>query len=309
MHNGNMLKTASGQLAYIDFGVMCEIPKSVREAMVLALFYLIHGEYTMLAEACVGLALMPPDAVEDELVEFTAALEAAFGRSQKSAVLNRFTMIGVAEKLLQLGGSFPFVFNASFLNSFRCLGMLEGLAINADPNFNVLNVVYPFLMRKVLGGRAGTPYRLALERVLKKYDGMYDWGKLDDMLQEMRRAENCFVGRRSHKRAEVDDPLDNLLLSSDGAFLRKQLMMEWGKGGHADEKSNRASQMFRRASITGKVRAMCAFLPAMIMHALVVAFKYVWRVFRALFRRNAPPVDDGNENVSGNDGDASRSEL
>lgn len=292
MHNGNMLRTASGDLAYIDFGIMCEIPDSVREAMVLALFYLIHGEYAMLAETCVGLALMPPDAVEDELPEFTAALAEAFtdvtGKAcdVRSPVVCRFSMIGVAEKLLQLGGRFPFVFNASFLNSLRCLGMLEGLALNADPGFSVLNVVYPFIMKKILGGDAGTPYRIALERVLLSPKGFYNWDKLDGMLREMQRAEHGGAVRRNRRpfKRATEDPFDKLLLSSRGGFLRRQLMKEWStQPVRLRQGRSSASGVFRRASVTGKVRAMCVFLPMLVMRAILVVLAALWRLFRALF--------------------------
>ncbi len=309
MHNGNMLSTPSGDLAYIDFGIVSEIPASVRESMVAALFYLIHGEYEALAETFVGLALMRPDDVEAELPEFSAALKATFENPDitdansglvcdpLSPVVCRFTLIGVAEKLLQLGGKFPFVFNSDFLNNLRCLGMLEGLALNADPQFSVLNVLYPFIMRKILAGGQGTLYRRALRRVLISADGTLDWIKLDAMLREVQRSENAGVLHRTRKqrgllerrstKGTTQEPLDELLLSSKGAFLRSQIMKEWvsSPGGDQDDVRPRARDVFRRASVAGKVRAMCVFLPALIVRSFVRLFLALFRAIMGLFGR------------------------
>lgn len=274
MHNGNMLRTPSGDLAYIDFGIVSEVPKEVRESMVCALLHLIHGQYTCLAESCVGLALMRPDDVERELPEFSEALREAFevetagvandGRDARDAVDGNneiiehgkgFTLIGVAEKLLQLGSRFPFVFNSYFLNNLRCLGMLEGLALNADANFNVLNVVYPFIMKKMLTD-PGIVYRSALESVLVDSRGRMRWGLLDQMLVDMQLSDESGGILNAHPQSasallrwvphphsirpatppQVEVPLtvnraqqlfDDFLLSRRGQFVRDYLLEQF----------------------------------------------------------------------------------
>lgn len=310
MHNGNMLTNANGDLVLIDFGIVTEIPEKVREAMVLALFYLIHGEYKMLAETCVDLALFPPHALEDELPQFTAALEKAFSISDmpmhlaltcdpNSPVVCRFSLMGVSEKLLTLGGRFPLVFNSYFLNSLRCLGMLEGLALSADPYFSVLDVVYPFIMSKILSGGRGTAYRAALERVLLSPRGAFKWDKLNGMLLEVRRAESGGIVRKPMKAVEVrepevKEPLDELLLSPKGGFLRRQLVNEWGMQGGSLGRS-KVSDVFRRASLAGKLRALAMFLPAIILRAFIVMVAAIWHVLRSLFRRQRTKSLDRDE--------------
>lgn len=211
MHNGNMLATRSGKLAYIDFGICSEIPPRVRQSMVVALFYLIHGEYEALADAFVGLALMRPDDMDLELDQFAAALREAFEyRGDPDANIGAvcdplspvqcdFSLVGVSETLVSLGGKFPLVLSPYFIDNLRCLGMLEGLAMRADPDFSVLNVLYPFIMRKILAGGPDSMYREALQRVLVNRDGVLDWTKLDAMLLEGARA----AGRLGHERSAV----------------------------------------------------------------------------------------------------------
>ena len=43
-HGGNLLKTDDG-LAYIDFGMVSEVPTQVREGLLIAVAYVVAGEY------------------------------------------------------------------------------------------------------------------------------------------------------------------------------------------------------------------------------------------------------------------------
>eukprot|EP00737_Agarophyton_chilense_P000206 gb/GEZJ01000236.1/.p1 GENE.gb/GEZJ01000236.1/~~gb/GEZJ01000236.1/.p1 ORF type:complete len:896 (-),score=160.10 gb/GEZJ01000236.1/:1458-3800(-) len=193
MHNGNMLKTKSGYLAYIDFGLISEIPASVRESLVCALMHLIHGEYTYLAETFVGLAVMRSDDVEIELPLLSEALRDALeppntdftdDEAGELERLRRFTLVGIVGKLLTLGNRFPFVFGDYFLTNLRCLGMLEGLALNADPRFSILGVVYPFVVRKILTDPSPR-FRRALESLVIDSYGRMRWTRMGQLLHDV----------------------------------------------------------------------------------------------------------------------------
>jgi predicted unusual protein kinase regulating ubiquinone biosynthesis (AarF/ABC1/UbiB family) len=55
---GNLLKTKRGELAYLDFGLVSEIPPSVMDAIICATVHLMNRAYTALASDFPGLALM-----------------------------------------------------------------------------------------------------------------------------------------------------------------------------------------------------------------------------------------------------------
>lgn len=44
--------------------------------------------------------------------------------------------------------------------------MLEGLAYSANPNFNVVDLVYPYVVSKVITGAEGTPFRSSLRNLV-----------------------------------------------------------------------------------------------------------------------------------------------
>lgn len=227
MHNGNMLRTKSGYLAYIDFGLVSEVPECVRESMVCALTHLIHGEYSLLAESFSGLELMRSDDVEVALPVLAQALKEAFEPTDasESCTVNRFadfTLIGVATKLLMLGTRFPFVFKDYFLNNLRCLGMLEGLALNADPKFSVLNVVYPYITRKILSG-SSSRYKKALEDLVIDCYGRMRWSRMDQLIQDVQQTTSSIISDLYRNDGIVKGG------GSNGMMLVQFMMTDGGK--------------------------------------------------------------------------------
>jgi len=155
-HGGNLLKTKDG-LAYIDFGMVSEVPEQVREGLLRALAYVVAGEYGKVAELFGDLMLIPREVLDDAqlLEELTQALSAA-----ANAVLERPTegdgrlpelrfdrLIGA---LAGFAPRFQFTLPPYFLNNARAIGTLEGLAKTADPSFNLLSEVYSFSIRQLL---------------------------------------------------------------------------------------------------------------------------------------------------------------
>jgi predicted unusual protein kinase regulating ubiquinone biosynthesis (AarF/ABC1/UbiB family) len=67
--------------------------------------------------------------------------------------------------LLALVPKYRFVLPPYFLNNARALGTLEGMARSADPTFNILRVVYPFAVKRLLANPTGSP---VLRRVLRE---------------------------------------------------------------------------------------------------------------------------------------------
>lgn len=190
------MKTKSGYLAYIDFGLVAEVPQEVRESLVCALMHLIHGEYNKLAETFVGLALMRSDDIDVDLPILAEALKDVLEPRNPADGMNplmgvdrfdHFTLVGIVGKLVLLGTRFPFVFNDYFLNNLRCLGILEGLALNADPDFNILNVVYPYVVKKMLTDPSPR-YKRSLETLLTDSYGRVRWSRLEQLLQEVQMA-------------------------------------------------------------------------------------------------------------------------
>lgn len=212
MYTCVVLRTKSGYLAYIDFGLVSEVPLSVRESIVCALMHLMHGDYALLAESFGGLALMRTDEVEMDLPVLTEALREVFEVRAGDAPVRSFTLIGVAGKLLSLGAQFPLVFGDYFLSNLRCLAMLEGLAVNADPSFSIVSLLYPYVVRRVLSG-SSSRFRTVVEGLAYDSYGRVRWARLERLLRDERIAA---VGAEQ----AGGDVVLHFLGSNSGRFLR-----------------------------------------------------------------------------------------
>ena len=60
---------------------------------------------------------------------------------------------------------FRFTLPPYFVNNARALGTLEGMARTADPTFNILAVVYPFALTRLLANPTRSP---VLRRVARR---------------------------------------------------------------------------------------------------------------------------------------------
>ena len=192
-HGGNLLRLReTGELAYLDFGLVSEIPPTVRDGLVAAVTLLVFDrDYEAVAGLFGELMLVPTDVIENPY-QFAALTEAlreaaeatlsypddALGlergeneteeearlRRAKSAVPDvRFDQLLGA--LLALVPKYRFLLPPYFLNNARALGTLEGMARTADPNFNILAIVYPFAVKRLLQNPTGSP---VLRRVLRQ---------------------------------------------------------------------------------------------------------------------------------------------
>jgi aarF domain-containing kinase len=162
-HPANLIKTQTDQgyqLAYLDFGMLSRIPEQVRDGLVCAVAQLIFArDVEAVANLFGELQLLPREVLEDanERAELTEALDRTFlealvypesdGLSTVIPVLRFDSLLGSLSVLLT---RFQFELPPYFLNNARGLSTLEGLARTLDPSFNVLQVMYPFALNRLL---------------------------------------------------------------------------------------------------------------------------------------------------------------
>jgi predicted unusual protein kinase regulating ubiquinone biosynthesis (AarF/ABC1/UbiB family) len=77
-----------------------------------------------------------------------------------------------------VAAQFPFQAPPYFLNNVRAIGTLEGMAMSADPAFNLFGVLYPFMARRLFA-ELDEPRVLAIfqKLVLCPVTGTVRWAK------------------------------------------------------------------------------------------------------------------------------------
>jgi predicted unusual protein kinase regulating ubiquinone biosynthesis (AarF/ABC1/UbiB family) len=145
-HAGNLLAMPSGKLCYLDFGMVSYVESSQRYSIIEAVVHLVNRDFVSLAELYRRMGFIPMDI---DTAPIVLALEDALPDVLNSAVgeLNFKTVVA---KLGDVMYKFPFSLPPFYIAIIRCLGVLEGLAIQVDDEFKIISDAYPYIASRLL---------------------------------------------------------------------------------------------------------------------------------------------------------------
>ena len=206
-HPGNLVVDAStGALTYLDFGMTVRVDARRRRAMLRGLVGFVNRDARSLVRDLVELEFLPPDA---DLEAAAAALAEVFDgvRRETSAVRGTNDFLGVVSQLGAALYAFEFRLPPYFARILRALAALEGVATGVDPEFRVIERVYPFVLARLV--RDPDPEtRQTLRRLVLTEDGeSVRWRRVARVIKAVAEsfekapsAENEDDGRRSRDR-------------------------------------------------------------------------------------------------------------
>lgn len=203
------------QLGYLDFGMLSTVDSQVQDALVCAIVLLVFArDVEEVARLFGELQLLPPEVVNNpqEIAALRQALDKMFDdiltypdsemfSGDGSTQIPELRFDKLLDSLTRLIPRFQFDLPPYFLNNARALSTLEGIAKSLDPNFSVLQVVYPY----------------ALNRLLRNPS---DSGVVDNTLQSLIRSPT--TGRII--RSKVGKLLDDAALVT--GFKRRKVLMD-----------------------------------------------------------------------------------
>jgi predicted unusual protein kinase regulating ubiquinone biosynthesis (AarF/ABC1/UbiB family) len=165
-HAGNLLKVSledgSITLGYLDFGILSTIPIQVRDALICSVALQVFSRDVNAVSSLFGeLQLIPQHILDDpeEKAALADALEYTFensliyvdspGGGDETAIPDlKFDKL--LDSLSRLVPRFQFDLPPYFINNARALSTLEGIAKSLDPSFNVLTIMYPYALNRLL---------------------------------------------------------------------------------------------------------------------------------------------------------------
>lgn len=113
---------------------------------------------------------------------------------------------------------FPFSLPPFYIAIIRCLGVLEGLAIQVDPKARIISKAYPYIASRVLTDPQDD-LQEALRRLALTNDGRVRWDRLENLLDEAKDSSGYDV-------ADAVDLLTDYLVSDDGDALLSDLSQQ-----------------------------------------------------------------------------------
>ena len=124
-HAGNLLACPDGRLCYLDFGMMSYADRTQRNGFLLAVIHIVNRDWSELVKVYQKLGFIPED-IDAKSIE--VALEKALPDVLNSEI-SEVNFKNVVNKLGDIMYKFPFSLPPFYIAIIRCLGVLEGLAI------------------------------------------------------------------------------------------------------------------------------------------------------------------------------------
>ncbi|KAL7512379.1 hypothetical protein ACHAXN_009361 [Cyclotella atomus] len=224
-HAGNLLATKDGRLCYLDFGMMSYAAAKQRNGFLLAVVHIVNRDWGELVNVYQRLGFIPEDT---DLKPIELALEDALP-DVLNADISELNFKNVVGELGDMMYTYPFSLPPFYISIIRCLGVLEGLAIQVDPKARIISQAYPYIANRVLTDDTQEELREALRRLIFTSDGHIRWSRLESLLDEAKESSGFDV-------ALALDKLVDYVISSDGEELLNdiadQLVEEADSLGH-----------------------------------------------------------------------------
>jgi len=210
-HGGNLLACEDGRLCYLDFGMMSYAAAEQRNGFLLAVVHIVNRDWGELARLYVKLGFIPEGT---DLRPIELALEDALP-DVLSASVNELNFKNVVSKLGDIMYTYPFSLPPFYIAIIRCLGVLEGLAIQVDPSSRIVSKAYPYIASRVLTDPQDE-LQEAFRRLAFTSDGHIRWSRLEGLLEEAKDTQGYDV-------TLALDLLSDYLISDDGEQVLNDL--------------------------------------------------------------------------------------
>ncbi|XP_062092902.1 uncharacterized protein LOC133798563 isoform X3 [Humulus lupulus] len=232
-HPGNLRYTSSGQLGFLDFGLLCRVEKKHQFAMLASIVHIVNGDWASLVHALDEMGVIRPGT---NFRRVTLDLEYALGEVEFRDGIPNLNFSRVLAKIFSIAVKFHFRMPPYFTLLLRSLASFEGLALAADKNFKTFEAAYPYVFQKLLTDNSAATNKILFSVVLNKKKE-FQWQRLALFLRAgaTRKGLSRIVTSNSetsldHLPSRSNNVFDlaNLVLrilpSKDGAVLRRLLM-------------------------------------------------------------------------------------
>ena len=236
-HAGNLLATPDGKLAFLDFGMMSYVEPYQRYAIIEAVVHLVNRDFSALAQLYKRIGFIPES---EDVAPIVRALEEALPDVLDASV-GELNIKRVINSLGAVFYEYPFSLPPFYISLIRCLGVLEGLAIQVEPDFRIISKAYPYISSRLLTD--SSPELAAALQKLLFTGGVARWDRLEQLMDRAGAVTGA-ADTGSNAAPQAIEKLVDFLVSDEGGAIREQLVGEAIEG--ADELGAEASALLGR---------------------------------------------------------------
>lgn len=219
-------------LGYLDFGLISSIPEQVRDALICSVsLQVFERDVDAVSELFGELQLIPQHILNDESerAALADALHITFENSllypdptvsssgEEITAIPDLKFDKLLDSLSRLVPRFQFDLPPYFINNARALSTLEGIAKSLDPSFNVLTIMYPYALTRLLQNPSQSPVvERTLQTLIRSTDGKINRQKILRLLRD-----SALISGKS-KRSVVWD----IIKTKPGRKLTRSIIRE-----------------------------------------------------------------------------------
>ncbi|CBN74481.1 protein kinase:ABC1 family [Ectocarpus siliculosus] len=183
-HPGNFLCTPDGRLCVLDMGLMTEVGEDQRYALLEYVSHLTAKDYEATLYDLIVLGFIPEEIGQDpEKAGIVAPLLATvLEQLSNGGGAKSVTVETVGEEVEELGRQYPIRIPAYFGLIIRAFSALEGLGLQLDEQYSIVNECFPYLARRLLTEDSDRMHKM-LRTFLYGKDGRYlKVDRVDDLV-------------------------------------------------------------------------------------------------------------------------------
>ena len=192
----------------MDFGMMSYVESNQRYGIIEAVIHLVNRDFKSLASLYQRLGFIPTDVDTRPII---VALDSALPEVLNASV-DELNFKNVINKLGDVMYKFPFSLPPYYIAIIRCLGVLEGLAIQVDPGSRIISDAYPYIASRLLTD-SSPELQAALHKLIFK-KGRPRWERLEQLLEVAGSTSDYDV------TLAMDQLLDYILSEQGSEFRR-----------------------------------------------------------------------------------------
>ncbi|CAN1798514.1 Uncharacterized protein sll0005 [Linum perenne] len=146
-HPGNLRYISSGQIGFLDFGLLCQMERKHQYAMLASIVHIVNGDWGSLIHSLMDMDVVRPGT---NIRRVTMELEDALGETEFRDGIPDIKFSRVLGTIWSVALKYHFRMPPYYTLVLRSLASLEGLAVAADPSFKTFEAAYPYVVRKLL---------------------------------------------------------------------------------------------------------------------------------------------------------------
>lgn len=233
-HPGNLLRTTDGCLCVLDFGLMTEVTEEQRYTFIEYISHLFNSDYEKVADDLVRLGFVPPELVDPvKTAEVVPQLSSIFAQLTQGGGARKVNVQQVTDDLAKISEDYVFMIPPYFALILKAFSILEGIGLEADPDYAIINGCYPYLSKRLITDDS-LRTRAALKYFLYGESDRLDVKRVEDILNGFETFQKLtMVPTTADDPGKSLPPVDTaakevllLLFAPNGSFLQDLLLTE-----------------------------------------------------------------------------------